>query len=429
MDSKTSRPGEAPAPAAVSGRLNPLDPLLSELTAQELELVSAASSLVPVLDANAETADATRRLPEEDLKVMREAGLFRLATPRAYGGYEASACAVTAAAAELGRGCSAASWVQVVYYSGSQAVSMFPGTVQDRVWGQDPDVTVCGATAGGVTARAVDGGYLLSGRSGWASGVHHASWAVVGVTDEPGDAAQSPESAKGSPLGRGLALVPVSELAVEDTWHMAGMRGTGSDTIVADNVFVPREQVLFPAAPGGAARRGQATQAEARVTRPRPQGLGTGLLAATMLGMGMAVYDHIVGKLTEGRPLVSAASLHARAVDAPGVQANVADAAMLIDSAVLQIARSARAVDASFRTGEPMSALATARIRMDAGLAARRVREAVDKLLDAGGASRFAETSPVQRIWRDLGTATRHPAAVIEIDRERYARMLLGLSR
>jgi alkylation response protein AidB-like acyl-CoA dehydrogenase len=142
--------------------------------------------------------------------------------------------------------------------------------------------------------------------------------------------------------------------------------------------------------------------------------------------MGMAVYDQTVEELTGGRPLVSGARLHTRAVDAPGVQANVADAAMLIDSAILQAARSARAVDLATRTGARMTPLATARIRMDAGFAARQVRQAVDKLLDVGGASRFAESSPAQRIWRDLGTATRHPAFITEIDRERYAQLLLG---
>jgi alkylation response protein AidB-like acyl-CoA dehydrogenase len=90
MAASTFRQGEAPdsAAAVTSDRL---DALVCELTAEEKRLVSAASSLVPVLSANAETADATRRLPEEDIKALREAGLFRLATPRAYGGHEAGA--------------------------------------------------------------------------------------------------------------------------------------------------------------------------------------------------------------------------------------------------------------------------------------------------------------------------------------------------
>ncbi|HUN38333.1 MAG TPA: acyl-CoA dehydrogenase family protein [Trebonia sp.] len=396
----------------MSDRLNPL---IAGLTAEETELVSAASSLVPVLSANAARADAARRLPDEDVTALREAGLLRLATPRAYGGHEAGACAVTAIAAELGRGCSSASWVLVVYYSASVALWLFPDEVRQLVWGQDPDATVCGSSAGAVPARPTDGGYLLSGRWGWASGAHHASWAILGIVAE----------ADGRSPDRGVALVPMSELSVEETWHMAGMRGTGSDTIVGDSVFVPEERVMFLSRAAAAAR--PAGEARTPSSVPMPEGL-MGALAAPLLGMGMSVYDHIVEKLTDGKPLVSGAKLHARAVDAPGVQANVADAAMLIDSAILQAARSARAIDLATRTGTRMTPLATARIRMDAGFAARQVRQAVDKLLDIGGASRFTESSPEQRIWRDLGTAMRHPAFVTEIDRERYARMLLGLT-
>jgi 3-hydroxy-9,10-secoandrosta-1,3,5(10)-triene-9,17-dione monooxygenase len=147
MASSTSRQAEAPdsAAAVMSDRL---DALVSELTAEEAELVSVASSLVPVLSANAETADATRRLPEEDITALRKAGFFRLATPRPYGGHEAGACAATAIAAELGRGCSSASWVLVVYYTASLALWLFPDEVRDQVWGQDPDAAVCGSSAG-----------------------------------------------------------------------------------------------------------------------------------------------------------------------------------------------------------------------------------------------------------------------------------------
>jgi 3-hydroxy-9,10-secoandrosta-1,3,5(10)-triene-9,17-dione monooxygenase len=414
MAASTFRQGEAPdSSAAVMG--DRLDALVCGLPAEEAELVSAASSVVPVLSANAETADATRRLPEEDIKALREAGLFRLATPRAYGGHEAGARAATAIAAELGRGCSSASWVLVVYYTASLALWLFPPEVRHLVWGQDPDAAVCGSSAGAVPAQAAEGGYLLSGRWGWASGAHHASWAILDIVTGAGG--PSPD--------RGVALVPMSDLSIEDTWHMAGMRGTGSDTIVAEQVFVPAERVMLLSQAAASSRPVEETQALAPL--PTPQGLA-GALAAPVLGMGMAVYDHIVSKLTGGRPLVSGAKLHARAVDAPGVQANVADAAMLIDSAILQAARSARAVDRATRTGARMTPLATARIRMDAGFAARQVRQAVDKLLDVGGASQFAESSPAQRIWRDLGTAMRHPAFIVEVDRERYARMLLGLN-
>lgn len=391
-----------------------LEALTADLPAEELALVSAAASLVPVLSANAATADATGRLPDDDIAALRKEGLFRLATPRMYGGHEAGACAATAIAAEVARGCPSASWVLTVYYTASTALWLFPDQVRHRVWDEDPDATVCGSSAGAMPARAVDGGYLLSGRWGWASGIHNASWAILSVVTETG----------ASPQDSGFALVPTSGLSIEDTWNMVGMRGTGSDTIIADDVFVPEDQVIFASRAAGASR--QVQERSTPLSVPKPQGL-MGALAAPVLGMGMAIYDHVVEKLNGGRPLVSAARSPARAIDSPGVQANIADAAMLIDSAILQASRTAHAVDRATRTGARLSSLAVARSRMDCGFAARQIRQAVDKLLDVGGASRFAESDPAQRIWRDLGTATRHPAFITELDREQYAQLLLGI--
>lgn len=120
--------------------------------------------------------------------------------------------AVTAIAAGIGRGCSSASRVLVVYYSAALALWLYPDQVRHQVWGHDPDATVCGSSAGAVPAQAAEGGYLLTGRWGWSSGAHHASWAILDIVT----------GADGPSPGRGVVLVPMSELSVEDTWHMAG---------------------------------------------------------------------------------------------------------------------------------------------------------------------------------------------------------------
>ncbi|MET9482122.1 hypothetical protein [Streptomyces sp. NPDC006638] len=186
---------------------------------------------------------------------------------------------------------------------------------------------------------------------------------------------------------------------------MTGMRGTGSDSVVAEEVFVPEERFLsFARSAIGAYRR--SGEGEALTRTPFPEGLMVPFIGAR-LGMGRAVYEQIVEKLRAGRPVVSAASPHARAVDAPGVQANVADAATLIDSAVFQAGRAADDIDRAARTGVALTPLAQARLRVDIGFAAQQIRQAVDLLLDVGGASRFDLSSPVRRIWRDLGTSGR----------------------
>jgi alkylation response protein AidB-like acyl-CoA dehydrogenase len=387
-----------------------LEPLVGGLTAAERELVSAATSVVPVLSANAEKADADRRLPEEAVQALRAAGLFRLGAPAAYGGHAAGMQAALATAAELGRGCSAASWVTSLFYSATAVIGFYPDRVRREVWGDGPDVTACGALGVPVAAVRKGRGYMLNGRWGWVSGARHADWAVLDVTT----AEPAPD--------RRMALVPMTRLSIEDTWHMTGMRGTGSDTVVADGVFVPDDYVIsFSAAAAGAYRRAD----EPLTLVDFPAGWAA-VFAGTPLGMGVAIYDYVTGKLRGGKPLVAGAARHPTAIEAPGVQANVADAAMLLDSAMLHAGRSAALVDQAVLAGETLPAVAAARIRMDTGFATRYVRRAVDLLLDAAGASSFAQSGPAERIWRDLGTASRHPAFRVEIDREQYAEVLLS---
>ncbi|WP_327234519.1 acyl-CoA dehydrogenase family protein [Streptomyces sp. NBC_01317] len=389
-------------------------PSYGGLTSGERALVSAAAELVPLLRDNADRADRDRKLPEENIAALREAGLLRLSVPAAYGGHAAGMRTLLAVLEELGRGCASTAWVLSIFYSGGVFAGLLGDPVRQRIWAGNPDATLCGVIGVPVPVRTVDGGLVLDGQWGWASGLHHADWIGLDVVTERGGA---PE--------RGVALLTTAELSTRDTWHMAGMRGTGSDSVVAEEVFVPEERFLsFSRSATGAYRRGGEDEALTRT--PFPEGLMVPFIGS-LLGMGRAVYEQIVDKLKGGRPVVSAASLHARAVDAPGVQANVADAATLIDSAVLQAGRAADDIDWAARTGVALTPVVQARLRVDISFAARQIRQAVDLLLDVGGASRFDLASPVQRIWRDLGTASRHPAFTAEINRERYSRLLLGI--
>ena len=94
----------------------------------------------------------------------------------------------------------------------------------------DPDARICGVVAPSSSSRAVDGGLVVTGQWGFASGCLHSQWAMLGVpvVDESGEQ-----------IDQGLALIPMSDLSIKDTWYVAGMRGTGSNTLIAEDVFVP----------------------------------------------------------------------------------------------------------------------------------------------------------------------------------------------
>jgi alkylation response protein AidB-like acyl-CoA dehydrogenase len=204
---------------------------------------------------------------------------------------------------------------------------------------------------------------------------------------------------------------------------MAGMRGTSSNTLVLDEVFVPDHRIVsFPRVLSGG-------YAADHPGEPLAAGTVLSFLIVTtvgpVLGMAEAALEHTLEILGKGKSI--GASSYRNAIDSPSVQFNVADAAALIDTARLHSLRAVDDVARGISDGAQLDLATRARIRMDVGVAARSAREAADLLLNVGGARGFALSNPVQRIWRDLETASRHPMLSTDLGREIYARSLLGI--
>lgn len=373
-----------------------------------------AAALVPVLAANADRTEQDRRLADDSLKALRDAGMFRLGTPRAMGGHGVGVRTAAEVCAELARGCASSSWLVGIAYGGALFASQLAGQARDAVWIDNPDAFVCGAANPSGTVRPVSGGLVLSGVWPWISGVLHAPWLVLGVQWTDGETHGETH--------RGLALVRTESVEIRDTWHMAGMRGTGSNTAVADDLFVPDHRVLTfdDIANGASARR---HPDERRVTFPLSINLP---LVGTGIGIARGALAHVVRVVAGGKR--HASPLHPLVADAPAHQLNVADAATLIDTARLHLTRATEELDLASRAGRRPDLEARSRMRLDGGHAMRCARDAVSLLLDTGGASGFADTSPLQRAWRDIETASRHAALSSETSREIYGRVLLGAS-
>jgi alkylation response protein AidB-like acyl-CoA dehydrogenase len=370
----------------------------------------AARALVPVLVTHAESTEQRCRLADESLAALRGAGLLRLGTPRSIGGHGADVGTAIAVCAELARGCASSSWIVGIAYGGALLASQLRDDARKTVWATDPDRLVCGAADPGGTARRVPGGVVLSGRWPGISGIRHASWVLLDI--EWGDAGALPE--------RGLALVSANEVDVAETWHLAGMHGAGSETAMAEGVFVPDAQLLsFAEIARGIGVHRHA--GEARVTFPLSINLP---LAGTGIGIAQATLEHVVRTLAGGKRGPS--PLHPEVANAPSHQLNVADAATLIDTARLHVFSAAEELDRAAREGRRPDLEARARLRMAGSHAMRCAREAVGLLLDTAGAGSFADGSRLQRAWRDLETASRHAALSSETSREIYGRVLLA---
>lgn len=377
------------------------------------ELLDRAAALRPLLERNAAQTESDRRLVDESLEAVREAGLLRIVNPKRFGGYETDIRTMLDVSATLATGCGSTGWVVNLINVCSWLVGLYPRQTQEEVWGSDPDTRVAGALAPTATTRRVDGGLVVSGRWPWSSGSLHAQWGMGGVpvVDESGDM-----------VDVGLALMPMPELSVEDTWFVVGMRGTGSNTIVAADVMVPDHRILpMPRAIEGEYPTEFKDEVLYRSAFIPVLAL---ILVGPLLGLARAALQYVVEKAPR-RAITYTSYEHQ--TDSVAFQMAIAEAAAKVDTAHLHAYRAAADIDDAARAGTYPDLPARARVRMDAGWAARQAREAVDLLISAHGASAFAEASPLQRIWRDLNTASRHAVVNPSVNEEIYGKALLGV--
>jgi 3-hydroxy-9,10-secoandrosta-1,3,5(10)-triene-9,17-dione monooxygenase len=380
------------------------------------KLVSRAAELVPLLTANAERTEREGRVTQENVDALEQAGLLSLTQPHRYGGLETDIRTLLEVSAELARGCGATSWVMTLLNVCSWFTALFSQEAQENVWSSSPSNRVAGSLTPGGSATAVEGGYLVSGKWAWASGAAHAQWAIVAVPVIPSraDSGQAPSVE--------LMVIPMSELSIENTWFMAGMSGTGSNTVVGDQVFVPKHRCVLMSMLAD----GEHATPFIDETLYRAAFLPVALvvLAAPQLGLAQAALDLV---LEEAPRRAHSGTFYAHQSDGAGVQLDLAEAASMVSSAHLHLYSAAAEIDEWAHHGAYPDYLSRTRIRMDTGVAAKYAREAIRRLVSVSGASSFATANPLQRIWRDSEVASRHTAIRADINAELYGKALLGL--
>ncbi|MBZ4322982.1 acyl-CoA dehydrogenase family protein, partial [Streptomyces huiliensis] len=357
------------------------------------EFVARAEALRPLLREHAARIDADRRLTDDVVDELTRAGLFRLTTPRRFGGHETDVRTLLDVTATLAEGDGSTAWVVAVVNTCNWLAALFPEQAQEEVFGADPDARVTGVFSPTATARRVEGGWRVSGRWYYNSGAPQSTWAVVGIplTD-----------AEGTVTDQAMALIPRHELRFEDTWFVAGMRGTASDCVIAEDVLVPEHRVMsVPGALEGDVPADHGPTGLFRIAFAPFLAVG---LAGPQLGMARAALKLVTEKAAS-KPI--AYTYYATQAESVGVQLQVAEAAMRIDTAELHIGRAAADLDTAAARGETLDLLVKARVRADAGHAIENLLSAVNTLLNVHGAGSFADANALQRIWRDLSVAGR----------------------
>ena len=191
--------------------------------------------LAPAIRARARSSEENRSIPPESAQEFLDAGLARILTPKKFGGTELGLQAWVEVSTEIGKADAAHAWCASLMIHHPHYLAQFPEAAQAAVWADGPDVAIAATFTPTSKVEAVEGGYnVISSSIPYLSGINHCSWVMVGgMLPQP----------EGPPDWR-LFLIPPGKFSVLDTWHTTGMRGTGSNTVIVENVFVPAEHTL-----------------------------------------------------------------------------------------------------------------------------------------------------------------------------------------
>ena len=379
------------------------------------ELLARARAIAGAARERALETEAARRIGEDIIAKMRQADLFRILQPRAFGGFEYGFEVFAQVEAALASGCGSTGWVYGLLASHQWLIACFSQAAQDEVW-QDRNALAAGTYAPVAQAEAVDGGYLVSGSGGFCSGCDNAQWQFLGGMIPQPQAAPQP----------GFFLLRTSDITIEDDWRVMGLAGTGSKRIVARRAFVPVHRAVTFAeladasAPGMRAHPNplykQSFLAVLPVTIVSPVlGMAEGALAAFL--------DEAQVRTTRG----AVAGGNRRMAELTTVQLRVAEASACIDAARLMMFRDLAEAAAMAARGEPVSLDVRLRNRRDQAFCVRLAIQAIDALfLAAGGQGLFID-HPLQRFWRDAHAAASHISLNWDSAGSMFGQYLLGL--
>ncbi|MEU9031029.1 hydrolase [Streptomyces sp. NPDC048383] len=349
-------------------------------------LIAAARAAAPLAAEHAHASETARTLAPPVAEAVIAAGFPGYFAPVAHGGAAGTFTGLLDAVAALGEGCTSAAWCASVVASAGRMTAYLPAAGQEAVWHKGPDTVVSAGLVPSGTAERGPGGWRLNGTWPYVSAVDFSDWTLVAAR------ARTPEGQQVR-----IFAVPRTDYRIEDTWFTVSLRGTGSNSVVLDDVLVPDELSV----PLDVLLAGPAPESDAACHQV-PLKAGNGLtLAAPLLGAtrgALRRWSHLVqGKLAGPAGAISGAQ------DAGPFEQLLARAEGETDAAQLLLERVARTTDEG-----PYSALDSARNGRDSALAADLLASVVDRLLRTAGTRAQAEGEELQRRWRDVNCGAGH---------------------
>jgi 3-hydroxy-9,10-secoandrosta-1,3,5(10)-triene-9,17-dione monooxygenase len=385
------------------------------------ELIARARAMIPRLKERAAETEKTRHLLPETVRELTEAGFFRIVQPKRFGGFEMGIDVLEEVVVEIGRGCGSSAWCMAILGGHSWWSALFNEAGQCELYGAEGHVIMATNLSGNGRAKRVEGGYELSGRFIYLSGCDIANWLCVGAMVE--DDVESPPWL--------YAAIRPEDASIQDDWHVLGLRGTGSKTVLVDRLFVPEHMTLMQADV-------QQQETPGRYIHPNP------FYAAPMLaflsietsgaavGLALQAVD-ILDELGRNKP-VRTRDPFAKPLstyDLPAFRRRFAETRSLAEAARALLLSECQRLMSTMREYAPAGRKLTGEELVEYTLNNARLADlcvqAVENAFATAGTSATFEGHPLERCFRDVHMLSTHNVFRLDQVDERWALAHFGL--
>ncbi|MCY1216204.1 p-hydroxyphenylacetate 3-hydroxylase, oxygenase component [compost metagenome] len=376
-------------------------------------LLDDLKAILPAIAANASQAEQIRQVPEQNIALLKGIGLHRALQPKKFGGMEISLPEFADCVVALAGACASTAWAFSLLCTHSHQLAMFSARLQEEVWGENPDATASSSIAPFGKVEEVEGGVIFNGEMGWSSGSDHAEWAIVGCRRK---------NAEGE-LVYCFAVLPRSDYEIRDDWYAAGMKGSGTKTLIIKDAFVPnhRIQAAKDMMEGKSAGFGLYPDSKIFYAPYRPY-FASGF-AAISLGIAERMLEAFKEK-TKNR---------VRAYT--GVSVGTATPALMrLAESTHQVAAARAFLEKTWQEhaehGERHqypSRETLAFWRTNQAYAVKMCIQAVDRLFEAAGGTAWFENNEMQRLFRDSHMTGAHAYTDYDVCAQILGRELMGL--
>jgi alkylation response protein AidB-like acyl-CoA dehydrogenase len=374
-------------------------------------LLAKLKDIASPLAARSAEIEEQRQIPPDIIDQLKAVGVFRMSTPRVYGGLEFDYPTILQVLRELAAIDSSIGWISMLGVGHAPHLALLPRRSLDTCYAASPDMILAGSAAPAGQGQVVPGGYRVSGRWPFASGCQNATWLFAGfVAMQDGKPVLTPS---GRPMVR-HAVLPAAAWTIEDTWRVAGLKGTGSHHIRLNDTFVPQFSTFAYS---------DATSIEGPLYSS-PLHMIPLLHGCPALGIAQAAVGDLVALAQSGKKqLLASESMRDSALfqlELGRLEANVTGARAAFEAQANALWSEALAGRVVLRNTDMLAAcFSTSTWVTDICV------HVVDECYRLGGGTALYESSPLQRRLRDMHAATQH-VAVQPASYQRCGAMRLG---